>query len=69
MAKDKISDDYIRKILIQLKTLFLAKKYDTGLDLVLKTIEDGYSHADLYYMSGEIRRALGNLKEAELEFL
>jgi tetratricopeptide (TPR) repeat protein len=68
-AQEKISDDLVRKVLIQLKTFLIAKKYKEADALALKSLNDGYSHADLYYMSGEIKRALGNEKEAESYFL
>jgi len=56
--KQRITDETIRKILIQLKGLFMSKKLKEAEELVENTLHDGYKHADLYYMGGEIKKAL-----------
>lgn len=56
--KQRITDETIRKVLISLKALYVAKKYDEAEELVTNTLADGFKHADLYYMAGEVKRAL-----------
>jgi len=50
----------MRKLLIHLKGLYMNKKFNEALDLLDSAFEDGYKHADLYYMAGEVHRALSN---------
>jgi len=67
--KQRMTDDVIRKILIQLKSLFMAKRFREAEELAENSLQDGYRHADIYYMAGEIKKALKLYKEAEAHYL
>jgi len=59
--KQRITDETMRKLLIHLKGLYMNKKFNEALDLLDSAFEDGYKHADLYYMAGEVHRALSKI--------
>jgi len=67
--KQRITDETIRKLLIQLKALYMSKKFQEAEELVENSLNDGYRHADIYYMAGEIKKSLKLYREAEAYYL
>jgi len=67
--KQRITDETMRRTLIQLKGLYMNKKFNEALNIIEEAFNEGYKHADLYYMAGEIYRALKSFKEAETHYL
>ena len=57
--KLKDEDEIIRKVLIHLKALVQLQKYSEAEKTVDYAFKQNLKHSDLYYMAGEIKRALG----------